>query len=349
MTPHQRRIARARLLRRDGKTYAEIRAVVGEVGDDRLKAWLAGIPRPPETRRTGKLVEERRLARRRRAAGATYDEIAFELGVSKASLSLWLRDLPVPERVRRRRVEQLRRIRGLGGRATRANAGWRMRSRQTQARTAIEAVSAHELFFVGLAIYWSEGSKDKPWQRHGRVKLTNSDADLIRIFLAWLDLLGIREDERTYRLSIHETADVAAQERWWQDQLTLDARSFRRATLKRHNPKPSRHNVGASYHGCLVVEVLRATALYDAITGWWRGLAEGVELGNLGDRRVPSGSTLPGSSKGRTASFGVAYGGSNPSPGAEGRGSSPWLPPRWWDMPPVGSELTVAADSAECP
>jgi hypothetical protein len=50
MTAHQRRIARARLLRRDGKTYAEIRAVVGDVSDDRLKTWLAGIPRPPATR-----------------------------------------------------------------------------------------------------------------------------------------------------------------------------------------------------------------------------------------------------------------------------------------------------------
>jgi len=42
MTELQRRIARARLLRREGKTYAEIRAVVGAVSDDRLQTWLFG-------------------------------------------------------------------------------------------------------------------------------------------------------------------------------------------------------------------------------------------------------------------------------------------------------------------
>jgi hypothetical protein len=64
MTAHQRRIARARLLRRDGKTYAEIRAVVGDVSDDRLKTWLAGIPRPPATRMSHPLPDLRRECRR---------------------------------------------------------------------------------------------------------------------------------------------------------------------------------------------------------------------------------------------------------------------------------------------
>jgi predicted transcriptional regulator len=41
--------------------------------------------------------DERQLAEALRAAGRTYDEIAAELGVSKSSLSLWLRDLPPPD------------------------------------------------------------------------------------------------------------------------------------------------------------------------------------------------------------------------------------------------------------
>ncbi|MFD0278653.1 hypothetical protein ACFVHB_32755 [Kitasatospora sp. NPDC127111] len=47
-------------------------------------------------------TEQREAARRLRAAGRTYDEIQAELGVSKRSMSLWVRDLPAPAPSRER-------------------------------------------------------------------------------------------------------------------------------------------------------------------------------------------------------------------------------------------------------
>jgi uncharacterized protein YerC len=89
------RIGRARLLRREGKTYDEIRAIIGLVTDDDLRIWLRGIPRPPETNRTGRAKPElRRKARQLRAQGMTYDEIGAATGASVGSLSLWLSDMP---------------------------------------------------------------------------------------------------------------------------------------------------------------------------------------------------------------------------------------------------------------
>ena len=343
---NQRTIARARLLRRTGKTYDEIRAALDmRISDDQLKAWLRGIPRPPETRRSRALVDERRTARRLRTGGATYDEIAAKLGVSKASLSLWLRDLPVPTRVEQRRLDHLERLRGRGGASTRRRAGERMRARQSAARQTLPVLTDRELFVAGLALYWSEGAKDKPWQRHGRVRFTNSDPDVVAVFLAWLRMLGVEGSECVYSLSIHESADAETNERWWQDRLGIPETLFRRPVLKRHNPRTVRRNIATDYHGCLVVEVRRSTALYDAIAGWWAGLvgAAGNDL-SPGDG-VTSPSCHPGSSKGRTASFGVAYGGSNPSPGAENGRSRPWLPDRWWES--VGSSVPPAADLAE--
>ena len=46
----------------------------------------------------GKVVEQER-ARELRAQGWTYTEIMAELGVSKSSVSLWCRDVPVDEAV----------------------------------------------------------------------------------------------------------------------------------------------------------------------------------------------------------------------------------------------------------
>ena len=84
-------------------------------------------------------------------------------------------------------------------------------------------------------------------------------------------MIGVPESRRTYRLSIHESADVDMHEAWWQRTLHLPANSFRRATLNRHKPTTVRKNVNADYHGCLVVLVLQP-AVYDAIEGWWQRL-----------------------------------------------------------------------------
>ncbi len=46
-------------------------------------------------------VEEQEAARRLRAAGRTLQQIADELGVSKSSASLWVRDVPFTPSKRR--------------------------------------------------------------------------------------------------------------------------------------------------------------------------------------------------------------------------------------------------------
>ena len=45
--------------------------------------------------------------------------------------------------------------------------------------------------------------------------------------------------------------------------------------LKRHNPVTVRKNVGATYHGCLRVEVYRSADLYLRIEGWTTAITGG--------------------------------------------------------------------------
>jgi hypothetical protein len=67
---------------------------------------------------------------------------------------------------------------------------------------------------------------------------------------------------------IHETADVAGAERFWREVTDAEPARFLRTTLKRHNPRTVRKNVGADYHGCLIVSVRRGADLYRRIEGW---------------------------------------------------------------------------------
>jgi hypothetical protein len=140
----------------------------------------------------------------------------------------------------------------------------------------IEAVTDRELFLVGVALSWAEGTKSKPWRVRHRVTFTNSDPSMITVFVRWLELMGVGRDRCTFRVSIHETADLHAAEAFWSDLVGVDAAGFRRATIKRHQPRTVRHNNGDSYHGCLVVDVLRSADLYRSVEGWWQGIQAGI-------------------------------------------------------------------------
>ena len=124
---------------------------------------------------------------------------------------------------------------------------------------------------AGVVAYWAEGSKAKPWRQGEQVDFINSDPDMIRLFLRWLALLGIGNERLVFTVSIHESADVPAAERYWASVVGSDAQ-FRRPVLKRHNAKTVRKNTGDDYHGCLVVYVRRSTELSRQIAGWWTGI-----------------------------------------------------------------------------
>lgn len=76
---------------------------------------------------------------------------------------------------------------------------------------------------------------------------------------------------------IHESADVAAAERYWAGLAGVDIDAFSRTTLKRYNPRTVRENVGEAYRGCLVISVPQSAELYRRIEGTWYGIVLGAD------------------------------------------------------------------------
>ncbi|MFI1939527.1 hypothetical protein ACH44C_20510 [Streptomyces purpureus] len=259
-------------LRREGLSRRQIRDRLFVDNNDILNRLLDGEPAPEWTKRPNAKDDLRERARELRREGKTYDQIQLELGCSKSSISLWVRDLPKPERKRTR--EQASEI---------AKRGWevtlqrREEERQATKRTAASEVgtlSDRELFLLGVGLYWAEGSKDKPYDRRENVTFVNSDPGMIEIFLAWLDLLGVERGLVRYCVMIHENADVEGTEQYWAQLVGADRSAFNKTTLKRHNPKTVRKNTGSDYRGCLVVKVRQSAELYRRIEGSWYGIVE---------------------------------------------------------------------------
>ena len=209
-----------------------------------------------------------------RETGASLKEIATTLGVSKSSVSVWVRGIPLSESHRQVLLD-----RQATGWALRAAANRARRERKEAelgeaARAEIGELSEREIFLIGVALYWAEGTKAKPWNVSARVALINSDPSVIGVFLGWLALLGIGLDRLTFRVAIHESADATEATRSWARLVGVDATEFRRPTIKTHKPGTVRRNTGEEYRGCLVVSVRRSTDLNRRIAGWWKGIAE---------------------------------------------------------------------------
>jgi hypothetical protein len=262
-------------LRRAGLSRRQIRDRLRVDNNDILNRLLEGEPPPEWTKRPNAKDDLRDRARELRLQGWTYDQIQVELGCSKSSISLWVRDLPKPQR--RDPAEQAR----LAGRK-RWEHELAIRDEKRQrtkaaAQDEIGPLTERELFLLGVGLYWAEGAKDKAYSRREFVLFVNSDPGMIRVFLAWLDLLKVEREHRRFRVMIHESAEVTAAERYWAEIVDVDGAAFGKTTLKKHNPKTVRKNVGEGYRGCLVISVVQSADLYQRIEGWWNGIVLGSE------------------------------------------------------------------------
>jgi transcriptional regulator with XRE-family HTH domain len=267
-------------LRRAGKSRREIKALLGPMSNATLNEALQGVPPPEWTRRPRAKDAVRARARELREKGLDLEEIAAELGVSKGSVSMWVRDMPRPphlsyEESRKRSAEGVRRYWAVEGPVREA-------AREAviaDAAAQIGELSDREILIAGAIAYWCEGAKSKPHRRSDHVGFINSDPGLIRFFLRFLAIVGIEQERVTYRVYIHENADAGAAEYYWREVTGAKSEQFKRAVLKRHNPKTVRKNVGDDYHGCLVINVARSAELYQRIAGWaQRVTSAGAEL-----------------------------------------------------------------------
>jgi transposase len=260
---------RAIALRRTGKSRREIRKILQIRSNERLSEALRGEPPLPSTWRPNAKDEMRAKARELRGQGLDYKRIAAELGVSKSSVSLWVRDLPRPERLS---YEECRKRQDAAVAAYWADERPRRESYRESimatARSQLGQLTHREVLIAGAIAYWCEGTKSKPYRRVDRPAFINSDPQLIRFYLRFLAAAGVAQDRLVFRLSIHESADVEAAQAFWLVITNAEPGQFRRPTLKRHNPKTVRSNTGESYHGCLRIDVLGGANLYRQIEGW---------------------------------------------------------------------------------
>ncbi|MDP1719155.1 MAG: helix-turn-helix domain-containing protein [bacterium] len=222
------------------------------------------------------------LAIKLRLQGKSYGEIQKILpGISKSTLSLWLKDKVLSINARER-IENRSRQRSLEGLLKRNQNQTRLaiqRKEEIQklARDEIKNISLQNLFFIGLALYWAEGYK-RPIVRNGKevtyhpISLTNADPVLINVFLAFIRRIcnvPVKKIKANLRIFQHLNGEEVL--KYWVDTTGIPRENFNKTYLGVSKSSMGKRPFNRLPYGVLQVRI-SDTKLFHRLIGWIAGI-----------------------------------------------------------------------------
>lgn len=207
-------------------------------------------------------------ARELRKQGISVKRIATSLRVSRSSVSLWVRDvvLTVDQLNTLKRAEEIGRAKGHLKNALlhRERRLLLVEQAKQEGIQEIGKLTKRELLMIGLALYWGEGGKTNK-----RVELCNSDIQMIKLFLYWLEkCFGVNKRELQCYVGIniiHQKRDLLVKQ-YWSKLMDIPLDQFRKTSFKKSLSKKVYENEEAHY-GTLSIRVSKSTNLNRKIMG----------------------------------------------------------------------------------
>ena len=234
-----------------------------------------------------------------RKKGLTYSAIMDQVPVAKSTLALWFKEVKL-SKPQIQKITKARLAAGLRGAARkRQQRIAKMQRIIWRAERQIGRISRRELWLIGTAIYWAEGTKEKERKPGTGVQFINMDANMIEMFLRWLKLCGINKKNICFDLYIHENHKNRENEikKYWANVTGFPVAKFTHVYWKKNNPNTKRKRVGKDYFGITKIMVKQSSTFLRQITGWINGLTNGINYKQLGGRLTVGHGTLNPSMK----------------------------------------------------
>ncbi|OGD61584.1 hypothetical protein A3A71_04145 [Candidatus Berkelbacteria bacterium RIFCSPLOWO2_01_FULL_50_28] len=175
------------------------------------------------------LIEKRLRALELRKKAMSYSQIKSMLGVSKSTLSLWLRDFPLSH-------ERIQELRGSNeGRIEKFRDTMRQKKEKRLDEVLkrelkdLSPLTERELYVAGLFLYWGEGGKTNPFE----LSLGNTNPKIAKFFLHWaMHCLGLPKSKIKARLQLYVDMDIPKEMEYWIKTLDLPIENFHKPYIK---------------------------------------------------------------------------------------------------------------------
>jgi len=140
-----------------------------------------------------------------RKSGLSYSEILGKISVAKSTLSLWLRSVGLSKRQKQRLTIKKLAAMQRGGQRRHEMRLELIDKIYRETEKDIVKIGKRDLFLLGVALYWAEGSKEKDGRPGQGITFTNADPSMVRIFLIWLIQIGkVSRQDILFEIFIHE-------------------------------------------------------------------------------------------------------------------------------------------------
>lgn len=220
---------------------------------------------------------ERLKAIELRKNGESVGKIARLLSTSKSSVSLWTRHIALTIE----QVEKLRHNSLVGSERTRIQQAMKLKNdrlklidtKNNEGESEFKSLNVKEIDIAGLCLYWSEGSK-----KNRRVELCNSDSNLIKGFIKWLNICyQIPLSEFHCYVGINEAHKEREKKvkKYWHNITGIPYSNFTKTSFKKYPLKKNYENFNEHF-GTLVVKVERSARIFYKILGKIHGLSKNL-------------------------------------------------------------------------
>jgi hypothetical protein len=220
-------------------------------------------------------VKEKKLARKLRKIGYSLNEICKKAGLAKSSVSLWVRDIELTPKQKKRLSEkgvskeiiEKQRI----TRLTRENA--RRQIIVDRAKKEINNLSKKELKLIGIALYWGEGAKTL---RSG-VQFSNSDSKTIQVMMQFFrKCCKVPETKFRGHIYLHPHLNTKKAEKYWSNIAGIPLNQFYKTSKQQSRASKKRRDTLP--YGTFCIQICN-TELFLKIKGWIEKIYElGIKI-----------------------------------------------------------------------
>jgi hypothetical protein len=218
---------------------------------------------------------EKKLAIKLRKKGFSYSEIGKKILVSQSSLSLWLKKIKLNASQKERFKEKLLVAQKLGTAAIIKKRTEKVERIYRESVSEIGKIENCELFYMGLMLYWSEGTKQREKSLSHPVSFANSDLLMCKLFIKWIvNCLKVDIDRVVPKIYVHEIyrgkEDTLLE--YWSKNIGIPKEKFNNVSFTNTRLSETLRHTRDEYFGQLRLTIVKSTDLNRRISGWIHGI-----------------------------------------------------------------------------
>ena len=212
-------------------------------------------------------------ARGMRSLGKSVSQIAIELGVSKSTTSLWVRDIILSVE----QMESLKQSSLIGAELGRLKSALLQKERRLRliddskrfGKEALSTLTEREFLVAGLALYWGEGYK-----KGREFSFCNSDPEMVKFLIRWLHncfQIAIEDIKCSVGINeIHKEREELVR-KYWSETLGIPLSQFTKTSFKKVTNKKIYLNFNEHF-GTIRIRIKNSGAICYKVLGLIEGL-----------------------------------------------------------------------------